>query len=201
MTLRFLPRAEFHRLELIGFSVPDVPPGAGVECLYTGVPTPALVTGVTMGPVEVEVRILDAAPRPPASDWEDVIELAVELGHEATIAGAMQLPGVDTPWFGAEAGNYGMRVSSRGGDANYDLAVEQSSQAIRVELWRASLAPPRALRCRSQRGRERSAVNPALPSGVRVSGVSEGRSEAEHNLVRIAQRHARPRAEQRDPQA
>lgn len=196
MNLAFSPWAEFHRLELIGFIVPAFPAGAGVECLYTGVPTPALITGVMMGPVDMEVRVLDVAPQPPASEWEDVVELPVELEQNATIAGATQIPGLDTPWLGVDAGDYTMRVSSRGADVNYDLAVDRASQSIAVELWRATSRLPHVHRCRSRRGSERRAPNPALRSGARVGGVTQDRSTEEDNLAQIARRRSLARAVQ-----
>lgn len=187
MHLTLTPRAEYHRLELVGITVLSSASElskAGVGGCLQAFPTPALITGVAMGPVAVGV-----STGPPAAieEWEDVIEVPVLLEGDSTVIGGTQIAGVDVPWLGVPPGRHCMRVLSRGGDENYDLAVTEASQTIRIELVPFTGIEPRVLRLTSKRASAQTRVHDGL--GLHTGGEEGAISDEEANLRRVSREH------------
>lgn len=136
----FVAVAERHRIEIHGMTFLVTQSEAGPPNLDTIVqhwPTPALLSGVSYGPVNFDVRLVGIEDfQPDAATPEESSWVSCEIIGPVAFAGASQTPGIDVPEFHLPSGRYSIRITSVGADANHDLAVDHASQTITVEFVR-----------------------------------------------------------------
>lgn len=108
-----------------------------------------IVTGINMGPVIVDIEPLETRPleaRPgegagggrSADEWEDVAEFTARriAGAPITVHGEMELPPAGVPDLSpGDASFVRIRVSARGRDLDYDLAVSEPREHYLVQVW------------------------------------------------------------------
>lgn len=114
-------------------------------------------TGSQWGPFRVLLRVLDIAPGPPAEQWEDVVEVSVDVSDAVAISEIVQGPVGNL--LGA-VGEYRMRVAARGRteaaarDSSLDeedaSADDEAHEHYLVELWPAEPATAEVIREDSQ---------------------------------------------------
>lgn len=151
-------------------------------------------TGSQWGPFGVVLQLLDAAPGPPADEWEDVVELSVDVAGELTVGEIVdgRVGSVPVP-----PGGYRLRVSARGRteSAIRDREIESADGAagspvehFLVCIWPAAPSGPAIVREDSRFSQERvESARPQLPADP-----VDGRAAA-LAIVREIQYHARER--------
>ena len=99
----------------------------------------AIVTGVNMGPVLVDVEPRTSPPAAPdIENWEDVAEFTAGRAPVVPVKvhGEMELPSSDAPDLSPSDSAYlRVRVSVNGRDAFHDLAVTEPSEHYLVQAW------------------------------------------------------------------
>lgn len=143
-------------------------------------------TGLAEGRLQVLTRVVQTAPEPPGTEWDDVVELSVRLDEGAASVVGLdgpadpQLLGGTPPW----PGDYRVRVQVSGRDeADPDLRAGRPGAAEFVELvlWQAPPAPEAVLRRTDRLGHLlRGEPDPGVPrrpelaySWVRHSALGE----------------------------
>lgn len=99
-----------------------------------------IVTGINMGPVIVDVEPREARPPGDTTEWEDIAEFTARrvAGTPLTVHGEMEQPPADaTDLSPGDAAFVRIRVSARGRDLQYDLAVSEPSEHYLVQAWPA----------------------------------------------------------------
>jgi hypothetical protein len=99
-----------------------------------------ILTGINMGPTIVDLEILDAAPTDDGETWDDVVEVTVRClpGTQLQIHGEMQLPDPEAPNLCPPGSTFArIRVSARGRDADFDLAVTDAREHYLIQTWGA----------------------------------------------------------------
>lgn len=107
---------------------------------------PVIRTGISMGPVAVEVTTHDSAPSPVLDGADDVAELSVLVTQRpATISGYEDVAPSNQRFDRWGLGWYRLRVHATGRDVAPDLVVEEPVETYRIDVWRADHAEPVAL--------------------------------------------------------
>lgn len=98
----------------------------------------------------VRCELLDAAPGAPDAQWEDVVEVSVQVPDGATPRWS-SWAGEEEGALAIPSGTYRLRVSARGRDAGHDMGVDHDDPLDRylLELWPAPMAPDAILRVTS----------------------------------------------------
>lgn len=125
---------------------------SGIAALWRPDPTPALLTGVAYGPVNLVIRLHPDHLRTPEPQYEDAVIAPVEVTGPISFYGELQTPTVDVPEFHLPLGHHLLQVSSTGADINYDLGVTEASQTITVTLLQSADREPRSLAMGSRAG-------------------------------------------------
>ncbi|WP_269936517.1 hypothetical protein [Arthrobacter sp. HY1533] len=109
-------------------------------------------TGIYSGVVDVTVEVCSVGPEDLASGWEDIEEypLRAEQG-EIVVAGFESLPIVVGVLDNGPM-DYRVRVHAVGRDADFDLAVEESSERYLVYMWPERPRSKKRLRAGSRAG-------------------------------------------------
>lgn len=134
-----------------GWDVDDLDDTAGADKPFVrgGADILFVKTGISMGPVEVEVVVTDEAPGLPDRQWEEVTEVPLDVsegdlrvhGAEAMIIdeqGGSVLPE-------SAAATYRVRVSAQGRHGQPDQVVQSSSERYLLELWEQQYPAPFAV--------------------------------------------------------
>ncbi|MFI6817659.1 hypothetical protein ACIBG7_35055 [Nonomuraea sp. NPDC050328] len=114
----------YHQLVLRGLEDPPPShPGSFLNGLAAAAEADGATirTGISMGPVEVTVELVDEAPPPALDAWEEVVELSVESTH-----GSLHVFGLDgdltdlsnLAWRGP--GHYRVRVHAKGRGTDFE---------------------------------------------------------------------------------
>ena len=107
---------------------------------------PLIRTGISMGPVSVEVSEYPSAPVLDLFGWEDVAELSVLVRERPVYVGGFSQDPSAIPHIGsANPGWYRLRVHVRGRSVAPDLVVSEPTEEYLVQAWRAGPAEPVAL--------------------------------------------------------
>ncbi|MEV0584500.1 hypothetical protein [Nonomuraea sp. NPDC050310] len=135
----------YHQLILRGLEdpPPDHPdsfPNGLVAAAETDGAT--ILTGISMGPVEVTAELVNEAPPPAVDEWEEVVELSVESTH-----GSLHVFGLDgdltdlsnLAWLGP--GRYRLRVHARGRDTDPDGTARTPFESYLIISWPADHSP------------------------------------------------------------
>lgn len=135
------------RLALIGPGRRDLAAG---RVPVAGFPTldhvPLIRTGISMGPVAVEVSEHPSRPVRDLSGWEDAAELSVLVRDRPVYVGGFdQDPGVIPNIGSVTPGWYRLRVHARGRSVARDQVVSEPTEEYLIQVWRAGPAEPLAL--------------------------------------------------------
>ena len=99
---------------------------------------PTVRTGISMGPVSVEVSEVGSMPAVEVSGWEDVAEFSVLVRDRPAYLGGFSQDDRDVPRIGtAGPGWYRLRVHARGRSVAPDLVVDEPTEEYLVQVWRA----------------------------------------------------------------
>lgn len=121
-------------------------------------------TGSQWGPFAVVVRVVDAAPGPPDPQWEDVVEVTVDVRGGVMISEIVNGPEDD---LACPDGTYRMRVAALGRtesavrDGDPDSDDEEPLEHYLVELWPAPPEVPQVLREESRYAKNEKNPPPA----------------------------------------
>lgn len=117
--------------------------------------------GIVDGPVNVEVRLLSAAPTEVAEGWEDVSEVSfwAESDEPVTIAGIEDFAtgssfALKQRIDFAGQGWYRLRVCARGRDTMAGEWVQAALEDYFAEVWQAPQSEPLVHRVNSELGKE-----------------------------------------------
>lgn len=157
---------------------------------------PRLVTGIVMGPVNVEVQRCDKTPETVADGWEDIVEFSCRSDVADVYAAG---PYADTPAPDAAlipAGSHWFRVRAhaRGRDLEYDLVASVPREEYLLLCWPAAPSDPSAIAAASSTARTYLASSPSTPNGEGATVTATppaSRAETERqrrqreNLLRI----------------
>jgi len=130
-----------------------------------------LITGDQWGPFSVTTRLLNAPPAEDEAEWEDVVELSLNVAGRLFVTEVVDnLPRV--PLFD-EPGSYRLRVSARGRAGARDRSDEsadgeQPVEWYLLEVWPAAPAEPMIIRLTSAFAKEQLAGPPpalVIPEG------------------------------------
>lgn len=133
---------------------------------------PYIRTGINMGPVDVEVRVLDQRPEPTADPgtWEEIAEISVE----ATEVPLLVVGGEDGLGPGARLdttgpGTYRLRVHAAGRRIAYDAVVTEPVERYLVQAWPEEHTEPTPVALERAPTRSSSATVP--PPGLEAFQV------------------------------
>lgn len=149
---------------------------------------PWLCAGVSLGPVEIDVRSGLGASEPAGDDWEDVVEISIHADGTTPVQALgpeddprnRAVPRID----GFGAGWYRLRIHATGRDRAYDEVVTLPLERYLIQSWPAPRQDHVTRRMSSGTGRQLARARP-LPAGPGV------RIESSATLPTPAQRAAR----------
>ncbi len=149
----YTTRVDAHHIDLRG-AIATPHPVDFLGGLIAGLPEgrPRIVTGIAMGPVRVEVRRQDAAPRGVAGRWEDVVEASC-LAVGAHVLAAGQYDDAPDPRFALNPPGgewFRLRVHARGRDLEYDLVAAVPREEYLLVAWPEAPSPPAVLSAHSR---------------------------------------------------
>ncbi len=135
-----------------GWDVDDLDDTAGADKPFVrgGADIVFVKTGISMGPVEVEVVVTDVAPGPPDRQWEEVVEVPLDVSEgDLRVRGAESMI-IDeqggSVLSAGEAATYRVCVSAQGRHRQPDQVVQSSSERYLLELWEQHPEPFSVLR-------------------------------------------------------
>lgn len=138
-------------------------------------------TGSQWGPFSVVVQVHDADPGPVETDWQDVVEVSVEIDDEITVGEIVDGP-VDSVT--AAPGSYRLRVAAKGRteSAQRDFAFPDEEDDDETEpdplehylltLWPAPTAPPHVIRQDSRYAQDQISPRPREQSVHEHNGLA-----------------------------
>ncbi|WP_138845896.1 hypothetical protein [Rhodococcus pyridinivorans] len=131
--------------------LPPLPePGFGLLAADTGMVY--MYTGMSMGPLDLQVEVLDDVPDLVDSGWEDIEEVPLQTYSDiATVLTGAEEPieGFPDTVLAAGAGTYRVRAYAAGRDLAWDLVVDEVIERYKLQIWPAPYAPPRIVQHRS----------------------------------------------------
>ncbi|WP_285106392.1 hypothetical protein [Promicromonospora sp. MEB111] len=106
---------------------------------------PLITTGISMGPVEIEVETSTSPPKH-ATDplmWEEVVEFGIEAGDaHVLVVGGQDTTDLSARINPAGPGWYRVRVHASGRDNSPDLVVTSPVEQYLVQAWPQAHAAP-----------------------------------------------------------
>ncbi|WP_350246516.1 hypothetical protein RBB84_19305 [Rhodococcus sp. D-6] len=131
--------------------LPQLPePGFGLLAADTGMVY--VYTGMSMGPLDLQVEVLGEAPDLVDREWEDIEEASLQTYSDiATVLTGAEEPveGFPDTVLSAGAGTYRVRAYATGRDLAWDLVVDKVVERYKLQIWPAPYAPPRIVQHRS----------------------------------------------------
>ncbi|MDF2558581.1 MAG: hypothetical protein K0R99_27 [Microbacterium sp.] len=124
-----------------------------------------IVTGVFMGPVTVDVELLEARPSEDDRQWEDIAEFTARriAGVPVSVHGEMELPAEGVPDLApSDSELVRIRVSAIGRDESFDLAVSEPTEHYLVQVWPCDQDEPVSWRSGSRTAASRRAARPVV---------------------------------------
>jgi len=106
---------------------------------------PLIMTGISMGPVEIEV---EAQPDPPelaadSTEWEEVVEFSIEAGDAPVlVVGGQDVASASARINTAGPGWYRVRVHATGRGNSPDLVVTNPVERYLIHAWPQEYADP-----------------------------------------------------------
>jgi hypothetical protein len=125
-------------------AMPKPPFAPSNELVITQRGVAVIFTGISSGPVNVEVEVRREPPAQVSTDgWEEVVETMLEATvGRVRITGLMADPPVAFPVLTADGpGPYRIRVHARGRDTAPDLAVSDPVEDYLLVIWPARPEP------------------------------------------------------------
>lgn len=129
-------RVTYHQFYVVPDSGPDslyeATPFLGGLVRTTG-PALAVLAGIAMGNVDVQVEHLEGRPAEVASGWEAVAQVPLDVtGTTMLIGGGFEGP---TSVLTDRPGLYQVRVHASGRAAEWDLVSEDSQERFLLQVW------------------------------------------------------------------
>ncbi|WP_301851103.1 hypothetical protein [Rhodococcus pyridinivorans] len=104
-----------------------------------------------MGPLDLQVEVLDDVPDLVDSGWDDIEEASLQTYSDiATVLTGAEEPieGFPDTVLAAGAGTYRVRAYAAGRDLAWDLVVDEVIERYKLQIWPAPYAPPRIVQHR-----------------------------------------------------
>ncbi|MEU4388625.1 hypothetical protein [Promicromonospora sp. NPDC023805] len=109
---------------------------------------PLIVTGISMGPVEIEVQARPGPPEPAAdsSPWEEIVEFSIQAGEAPVlVVGGQDAASASARINPAGPGWYRVRVHAAGRGNAPDLVVTDPMERYLVQSWPQGYADPKPI--------------------------------------------------------
>jgi hypothetical protein len=152
-----------------------------------------ILTGISHGPVNVQVEAYGGPPAPDAGAWEDVVEVSLEAPAGRVIASGIATdPPTGVPTLTRYGpGTYRLRIHVRGRDLRVDHTPSEAVEDYLIQAWPAPHQPEVILKQTDQYGAEvRSRTWPTVVPRTETEH-DRRRAMMEANLRRMTEQGGR----------